>query len=128
MTRTPQPRAGVCAMASNHFQYNSVPVLALAALAATIFTAGSGHAPAPELACLDEGDGAALGIAIQEPLDPAQQALVAYLSRRFVVAQEATEQMVQVAHRAAQQVGLDPLLVLAVISIESAFNPIAESV
>jgi soluble lytic murein transglycosylase-like protein len=36
--------------------------------------------------------------------------------------------MVAAAHRAAHEVGLDPLLVLAVISIESRFNPIAESV
>ena len=36
--------------------------------------------------------------------------------------------MVGAAHRAAREVGLDPLLVLAVISVESRFNPIAESV
>jgi len=36
--------------------------------------------------------------------------------------------MVGAAHRAARQFGLDPLLVLAVISVESRFNPIAESV
>jgi soluble lytic murein transglycosylase-like protein len=35
--------------------------------------------------------------------------------------------MVEAADRAAREVGLDPLLVLAVISIESRFNPIAES-
>jgi soluble lytic murein transglycosylase-like protein len=35
--------------------------------------------------------------------------------------------MVAAAYRAAKEVGLDPLLVLAVISIESRFNPIAES-
>ena len=40
----------------------------------------------------------------------------------------ATERMVLAAYRAALEVGLDPLLVLAVISIESRFNPIAESV
>ena len=36
--------------------------------------------------------------------------------------------MVGAAYRAAHEVGLDPLLVLAVISVESRFNPIAESV
>ena len=36
--------------------------------------------------------------------------------------------MVGAAYRAAREVGLDPLLVLAVISVESRFNPIAESV
>ncbi len=61
------------------------------------------------------------------PLDPTQRVLVRYLSRRFAIAAEATERMVQAADRAAAEVGLDPLLVLAVISIESRFNPIAES-
>jgi soluble lytic murein transglycosylase-like protein len=36
--------------------------------------------------------------------------------------------VVDTAYRAAGESGLDPLLVLAVISIESRFNPIAESV
>src|SRR4051812_13298232 len=49
------------------------------------------------------------------------------LPRRFVLAPEAAALVVSAAHRAAQEVGLDPLLVLAVISIESSFNPIAES-
>jgi len=63
-----------------------------------------------------------------EALDATQQALAHHLSRRFFVAGTATERMVVAAHRAALEVGLDPLLVLAVISIESRFNPIAESV
>ena len=36
--------------------------------------------------------------------------------------------MVGAAYHASREVGLDPLLVLAVISVESRFNPIAESV
>jgi hypothetical protein len=63
-----------------------------------------------------------------EPLDPSQRALVEHLSRRFLIATEATQRMVGAAYRASREVGLDPLLVLAVISIESRFNPIAESV
>jgi len=59
--------------------------------------------------------------------DPAEPILVKYLSRRFLVATAATERMVGAAFRAAREVGLDPLLVLAVISVESRFNPIAES-
>lgn len=64
----------------------------------------------------------------QAPRDPAQAVLAKYLSRRFLIAGEATERMVGAAYRAAREVGLDPLLVLAVISVESRFNPIAESV
>ena len=62
------------------------------------------------------------------PRDPAEQILVKYLSRRFLIAADATERMVGAAYRASREVGLDPLLVLAVISVESRFNPIAESV
>ena len=61
------------------------------------------------------------------PLDATQQVLVEHLSKRYFIAPAVTERMVLAAHRAAAEVGLDPLLVLAVISVESRFNPIAES-
>jgi hypothetical protein len=60
--------------------------------------------------------------------DPARRLLVGHLAKRFMIAREVTELMVETAHRAAAEVGLDPLLVLAVIAVESRFNPIAESV
>jgi soluble lytic murein transglycosylase-like protein len=64
----------------------------------------------------------------EEAVDPAQRALVGYLTRRFSIAAAPTAVMVETAYRAASESGLDPLTVLAVISIESRFNPIAESV
>lgn len=64
----------------------------------------------------------------EEPLDAVQQALAEHLSRRYYVAASQTERFVAIAYRAARDAGLDPLLVLAVISVESRFNPIAESV
>jgi soluble lytic murein transglycosylase-like protein len=93
-------------------------------------------AAAPPDAVAPDASGVTLTCAAQpagipleaEELDAMQQALVDYLSRRFLVASAATERMVLAAYRAARDVGLDPLLVLAVISIESRFNPIAESV
>ncbi len=107
-------------------------ILALAALAATVFIVGSGRAFAPDrdAACLAPADPGDAQASVEEPraLDPMQRALVEHLSRRFFIATGATERMVGAAHRAAQTVGLDPLLVLAVISVESRFNPIAESV
>jgi hypothetical protein len=72
----------------------------------------------------DELPQAAAGPA--EP-DAVQQALIQHLSRRFLIAASATERMVAAAQAAADEVGLDPLLLLAVISVESRFNPIAES-
>jgi soluble lytic murein transglycosylase-like protein len=107
----------------------NVTMWAMAAVGAVLI-AGSGEALAPEDAagvCVPEG---ALAAAQPErsPLEPAQQALVQHLSRRYYIAAEATGRMVVAAFRAASEVGLDPLLVLAVISVESRFNPIAESV
>jgi soluble lytic murein transglycosylase-like protein len=62
------------------------------------------------------------------PVDPRQRALASHLAKRYRLAMEPTEHLVEVAHNAARQVGLDPLLLLAVMAIESGFNPIAESV
>jgi len=103
----------------------------IAAVGAALI-AGSGDALAPEdmalqLACAPGDAPAAPAPEQTRASDPVQRALVEHLSRRFYIAAEATERMVQAAHRAAGEVGLDPLLVLAVISIESRFNPIAES-
>jgi hypothetical protein len=65
---------------------------------------------------------------VVENTDSAEQrALINYLSRRYRVASSATEQLVGAAYDAGEQVGLDPLLILAVVAIESRFNPIAES-
>ena len=53
--------------------------------------------------------------------------LATYLSRRYRIAGEVIENWVGAAFRAGQKIGLDPLLILSVMAIESRFNPIAES-
>lgn len=106
---------------------------AMVAVGAALIS-GSGEALAPPAdaqvkACAAVGELAAETLEAEPtPLDASQRALVEHLSRRYYVAVEATERVVGVAYRAAREVGLDPLLVLAVIAIESRFNPIAESV
>jgi soluble lytic murein transglycosylase-like protein len=57
----------------------------------------------------------------------AQQMLATHLSRRYRIAAEAAEMLVGITYDTGQQVGLDPLLILAVMAVESRFNPIAES-
>ena len=84
-------------------------------------------APDTALACTPTEDAAVPAVAHEIAPDPEQKALITYVSRRFLVAGAVTERMVAAAHRAADDVGLDPLLVLAVIAVESRFNPIAES-
>ncbi|MEM5326957.1 lytic transglycosylase domain-containing protein [Paraburkholderia sp. JHI2823] len=57
-----------------------------------------------------------------------EQALVAtYLARRYRVAQEPVGELVKAAFDTGREVGIDPLLILAVMAIESGFNPFAES-
>jgi len=55
------------------------------------------------------------------------RAIGEYLAHRYRVSPEMATDIVARAHAAGRSFGLDPLLILAVISVESGFNPIAES-
>ncbi len=50
-----------------------------------------------------------------------------WLAKRYRIAQSASKMLVEAAYVSAQEVKLDPLLVLSVMAIESRFNPFAES-
>lgn len=55
------------------------------------------------------------------------EALAEFLAKRYRVSQDVTLEFVQIAHAEAARVNLDPLLIMAVIAVESRYNPIAES-
>ena len=93
--------------------------------AATLVVLGADDAQAPPA---PPPAGICVPAARFAPADPAQALLAKYVSRRFLIADVAAARMVEAAYQAASDVGLDPYLVLAVIAIESGFNPIAESV
>jgi soluble lytic murein transglycosylase-like protein len=57
-----------------------------------------------------------------------QQMLVSeWISKRYHVAGDATFMLVSATYQTADEIKLDPLLILAVMAIESGFNPFAES-
>jgi hypothetical protein len=62
------------------------------------------------------------------PEERRYRALAEFLARKYRVSQDVTFDLVTIAHTAGHQIGLDPLLIIAVMAVESKFNPIAESV
>lgn len=73
-------------------------------------------------------DGAVVPLALAESVDPEKyKALVSYVSRRYRIAPDVIERFVGAAYSAGRNNGLDPLLILAVMAVESRFNPVAES-
>jgi len=61
------------------------------------------------------------------PLDREQQNIARFIAARYRVGLDATSEFVYHAYRAARDVKVDPMLVLAVMSVESSFNPRAQS-
>jgi soluble lytic murein transglycosylase-like protein len=57
-----------------------------------------------------------------------QRALAESIAKRYRVSQDAVQGYVAAAYRAGGQFKVDPLLVLAVMAVESRYNPVAESV
>jgi soluble lytic murein transglycosylase-like protein len=66
--------------------------------------------------------------AIENPIEREQQAVAEFIAKRYRIADAAAAHFVSVAYRAADQHRLDALLILAVMAIESRYNPVAESV
>jgi soluble lytic murein transglycosylase-like protein len=64
----------------------------------------------------------------ETPLNREQQAVVEHIAKRYRVAQDAVSEFVAIAYRAGAAHSVDPLLILAVMAIESRYNPVAESV
>ncbi len=122
-------RSGVGGFARRLYQ----PLAAASLIAVMGVFLEAGYITPPDLSVPEIGMGLALPAlpdsspAAEPAHDPKTTALATYLSRRYRVAQDATEKLVDVAFDAGRQVGLDPLLILAVMAVESRLNPIAES-
>jgi soluble lytic murein transglycosylase-like protein len=72
-------------------------------------------------------EGAIQASAVETPLEREQRALTEFIAKRYRVSDTAVAGFVTAAYRAGGQFSVDPLLVLAVMAIESRYNPVAES-
>jgi hypothetical protein len=74
------------------------------------------------------GDGQSVHKLPAVKMSPAQvESLRRYITGKYRVSNEATRMLISTAYGVGQEMGLDPLLLLAIIAIESSFNPFAES-
>lgn len=85
--------------------------------------------PAELLAAqLSEPDAVSRATAVDPRELTRQQAAVAHwISRRYRVAPEPISRLVQEAWQVGERSGLDPTLILAIMAVESSFNPFAQS-
>jgi Transglycosylase SLT domain len=83
----------------------------------------------PSLAeALSEPDAVARATAADPRALPRQQAAIAqWISKRYRVAPEPISRLVQEAWEVGQRAGLEPTLILAIMAIESSYNPFAQS-
>jgi soluble lytic murein transglycosylase-like protein len=74
------------------------------------------------------GDAQAREEVVLSPTEESRyRALSEFVAKRYRVSQDVAFDLVGLAHQEGNRFQLDPLLIIAVIAIESRFNPIAES-
>lgn len=86
---------------------------------ATAFLSPPLHSDQPLVMPRLRPDGVATGSQVE--------ALRSYISRKYKVAYDATGVLVNTSYKVGRELKIDPLLLLAVIAIESRYNPFAES-
>jgi len=104
-------------------------------MVAALFAASAAHIDRPDTPA-PSGESIALPAVVHESAAVLPSNLVAQanfaqiadvVAKRYRVSSQATLDLVRTAYQEANRNGLDPLLILAVVAIESSFNPIAQS-
>lgn len=119
-------------------QMSFVPVVMALAVAALPFTLDSRFgepdvvsiAPDSDASVAETPAGNLVKTAARAGLpDERRYAVVAdYMARKYLVSRQVVLDLVKTAHVVGRQYNVDPMLLVAVIAVESSFNPIAESV
>ncbi len=112
--------------------YRDLALSGLAAVALILINSGlalSGQNESPVVSVVPAAEASPTALEPAEVADkPEYLALAGFLSHRYRLATESARSLVSAAYDAGERFGLDPLLLLAVMAIESRFNPIAQSV
>lgn len=66
-------------------------------------------------------------IDLSKPLTAGQRQVVSYLAKRYSVSPEAVESIVRLAYKVGKEEKVEPTLILAIVGIESSYNPFAAS-
>ena len=76
----------------------------------------------------EEGESVAPAEPSAPALTPKMRGALDYVSKRYRVSTEALEPIFATAQAAGKELRIDPLLIIAVIGVESGFNPFSQSV
>lgn len=66
-------------------------------------------------------------IDLSKPLTAGQRQITSYLAKRYSVSPEAVESIVRLAYKVGKEEKVEPTLILAIVGIESSYNPFAAS-
>lgn len=66
-------------------------------------------------------------IDVSKPLTPGQRQITSYLAKRYSVSPEAVESIVRLAYKVGKEEKVEPTLILAIVGVESSYNPFAAS-
>jgi soluble lytic murein transglycosylase-like protein len=67
------------------------------------------------------------GVPAATPQEREQRAVTEFIARRYRVSESAAAGFVATAYQAGHEFSVDPMLILAVVAVESRYNPVAES-
>ena len=119
----------VAVLASRAFVFTraTFALIGLAAVAAFFLLPSAAQNDAAADSAASGATSAIPVLAAELPLELEQRAVAEYIAKRYRVSDQAVAGYVSLAYQAGAQHSVDPLLILAVMAIESRYNPVAES-